>query len=140
MKTRSLRWNARMVDSVARRFRVLGEPQRLRILQMLEKTPQNVSQIAEGLGASQPNVSRHLRALFEAGLITRRRSGTSTVYSVSDPLVFKLCGLVCDSLVQRARADLEEMAMAGVARRVAGTPTDHAGRQPPIQSLRWPPR
>lgn len=104
-----------MIDSVARRFRVLGEPQRLRILQILEKAPKNVSDVAQGLGASQPNISRHLRALFEAGLITRRRSGTSTVYSVSDPLVFRLCGLVCDSLVQRARADLEEIAMAGSA-------------------------
>lgn len=115
MKTRAFPWNARMIDSVARRFRVLGEPQRLRILQILEKAPKNVSDVAQGLGASQPNISRHLRALFEAGLITRRRSGTSTVYSVSDPLVFRLCGLVCDSLVQRARADLEEIAMAGSA-------------------------
>ena len=104
-----------MLDSVARRFRALGEPQRLRILQMLENVSKNVSDVAEGLGASQPNVSRHLRALFEAGPITRRRSGTSTVYSVLDPLVFKLCGLVCDGLVQRARADLEEIATAGVA-------------------------
>jgi DNA-binding transcriptional ArsR family regulator len=113
MKTRTFSWNARMIDSVARRFRVLGEPQRLRILQMLEKAPKNVNDVAQGLGASQPNVSRHLHALFDAGLITRRRSGTSTVYSVSDPLVFRLCGLVCDSLVERARADLEEIAMAG---------------------------
>ena len=113
MKTQTFPWNARMIDSVARRFRVLGEPQRLRILQMLEKAPKNVNDVAQGLGASQPNVSRHLQALFEAGLITRRRSGTSTVYSVSDPLVFRLCGLVCDSLVERARADLEEIAMAG---------------------------
>jgi DNA-binding transcriptional ArsR family regulator len=113
MKTRTFPWNARMIDSVARRFRALGEPQRLRILQMLEKAPKNVNDIAQALGASQPNVSRHLRALFEAGLITRRRSGTRTVYSVSDPLVFRLCGLVCDSLVERARADFEEIAMAG---------------------------
>jgi DNA-binding transcriptional ArsR family regulator len=113
MKTRSFPLNARMIEPVARRFRVLGEPQRLRILQILEKAPKNVSDIAERLGVSQPNVSRHLRALFEAGLITRRRSGTSAVYSVSDPLVFRLCGLVCDSVVERARADLKEIALAG---------------------------
>jgi DNA-binding transcriptional ArsR family regulator len=110
-----------MIESVARRFRVLGEPQRLRILQILERTPKNVSDVAQGLGASQPNVSRHLRALFEAGLIKRRRSGTSTVYSVSDPLVFRLCSLVCDSLVERARADFEEIAMAGSAPATKGS-------------------
>ena len=115
MSARKLRWNPRMIESVARRFRVLGEPQRLRILQILERAPKNVSDVAARLGVSQPNVSRHLRALFEAGLITRRRSGASTVYRVSDPLVFRLCGLVCDSLVERARADLEEIAMAGSA-------------------------
>ena len=108
-----LPWNARLLDSVARRFRVLGEPQRLRILQMLEQAPRNVNEVTEGLGASQPTVSRHLSALFNAGLITRRRSGASTVYSVSDPLVFRLCGLVCDSLVKRARADLEELTITG---------------------------
>jgi DNA-binding transcriptional ArsR family regulator len=115
MKTRTLPLNARLIESVARRFRVLGEPQRLRILQVLEKAPKNVSEIAQRLDVSQPNVSRHLRALFDAGLITRRRSGTSAVYSVSDPVVFRLCGLVCDSLVERARADLEEIALAGSA-------------------------
>ena len=135
MKIRTSSCNARMIDSVARRFRVLGEPQRLRILQLLEAAPKSVNDVAHGLGVSQPNVSRHLQALFEAGLITRRRSGTSTVYSVSDPLVFRLCGLVCDSLVQRARADLEEMAASGNGSQILGSRRQTRVRGSELKSL-----
>jgi DNA-binding transcriptional ArsR family regulator len=100
----------KMIESVARRFRILGEPQRLRILQYLQTGPKTVNEIVQELGTSQPNVSRHLQSLFEAGLVARRRSTTSVIYSVSDPLVFKLCSLVCDSVVENARLGLEEMA------------------------------
>jgi DNA-binding transcriptional ArsR family regulator len=102
-----------MIESVSRRFRVLGEPQRLRILKILEAGPKSVNEVVELLDVSQPNVSRHLQALFEAGLLARRRSGTSTVYSVSDPLVFRLCELVCNSVVEQARSGLEEITMPG---------------------------
>jgi DNA-binding transcriptional ArsR family regulator len=102
-----------MAEEVALRFRALGELQRLRILQLLEAGPKSVSEVVGALDISQPNVSRHLQSLFDAGLIARRRSGTSRVYYVSDPLVFKLCELVCDSVVEQARAGLREVAMAG---------------------------
>src|ERR1700730_7570885 len=99
MNKRAFPLSDRMIESVARRFRVLGEPQRLRILKILEAGPKSVNEVVELLGVSQPNVSRHLQALFEAGLVARRRSGTKTVYSISDPLVFRLCELVCNSVV-----------------------------------------
>ena len=115
MRRDTLLPNPRIIDAVARRFRVLGEPQRLRILQSLEAGPRTVSQLVEALQGNQPNVSRHLQALFEAGLIARRRSGNSIVYSVSDPVVFKLCGLVCNNVMERARADMAEMELSGAA-------------------------
>jgi DNA-binding transcriptional ArsR family regulator len=114
MKQRSAPLNEKMIESVAHRFRALGEPQRLRILQYLQTGPKSVNAVVEELGTSQPNVSRHLQSLFEAGLVARRRSRTSMVYSVSDPVVFKLCSLVCDSVIEHARTGLEEMEMPGV--------------------------
>lgn len=102
----------KMIESVARQFRVLGEPQRLRILQLLEAGPRTVNEVVEALGSSQPNVSRHLRELYEAGLVARRREHTQTVYSVGDPLVFRLCSLVCDSVIRQARTGLVEMESA----------------------------
>jgi DNA-binding transcriptional ArsR family regulator len=112
MRRRPVPLNEQIIESVAQRFRALGEPQRLRILQALEVEPRTVSDVVKLLGSSQPNVSRHLQSLFEAGLVKRRRSRTSIVYSVRDPLVFRLCSLVCDSVVDQARSGLAEMAAA----------------------------
>lgn len=115
--------NEQIIERVARRFRVLGEPQRLRILQALETGPKTVSEAVAALGSSQPNVSRHLQSLFEVGLVERRRARTRIVYSIHDPLVFKLCALVCTSVVKQARSGLAQMAAAAGAssrRRVRG--------------------
>lgn len=115
MKENTLPPNAKVIDAVARRFRVLGEPQRLRILQVLEGGPHTVTQLVEALDANQPNVSRHLQALHESGLIARQRSGNNIVYSVADPVVFKLCGLVCNNVMERARAEMAEMELSSDA-------------------------
>jgi DNA-binding transcriptional ArsR family regulator len=101
-----------MIEPVARRFRALGEPQRLRILQVLETGEKTVNEVVDAIGITQPTISRHLQALFDAGLVSRRRSGTSTVYFISDALVFKLCDLTCRSVAAQARAGLAEIALA----------------------------
>ncbi|MFZ0732439.1 MAG: metalloregulator ArsR/SmtB family transcription factor [Candidatus Sulfotelmatobacter sp.] len=92
----------RMIEVVARRFHVLGEPYRLRILQQLQPGPKTVGQIVCCLDGNQPNVSRHLQILFDAGLVGRERAGNSIYYSIADPMVFELCDLVCRSTAQRA--------------------------------------
>lgn len=99
-----------MVELVARRFRMLGEPQRLRILQVLESGEKTVGQIVEALQGNQPNISKHLQALNEAGLVGRRREGNSIFYSIADPVIFKLCELVCRSATEEARGRLEGLA------------------------------
>jgi len=111
--------NRKVIEAVARRFKVLGEPQRLLILQSLESGEKAVGRLVTMLGANQPNVSRHLQALFDAGLVARRRNGNTVTYSVSDPMVFKLCELVCDNVVEQARAGMAEMALGGDERRSA---------------------
>jgi len=101
--------NGPLIEAVARRFRVLGEPQRLRLLQNLETGQKSVNELAALVGANQPNVSRHLQALFAAGLVARRRTGATVTYSVADPVVFRLCELVCANVVERARAVGKEL-------------------------------
>jgi DNA-binding transcriptional ArsR family regulator len=90
------------IDLVARRFQVLGEPCRLRILQALQTGPMTVNQIVARLDGNQPNISKHLQILFDSGLVGRKRSGNSILYSIADPVVFKLCQLVCHSTARRA--------------------------------------
>ena len=98
-----------MTEVVARRFRALGEPTRLRILQSLEDGEKPVSDIVEILEASQPNISKHLKALCQEGLVNRRREGLNICYSIADPMVFKLCELICRDATERARAQLAEL-------------------------------
>ncbi|HET9793577.1 MAG TPA: metalloregulator ArsR/SmtB family transcription factor [Thermoanaerobaculia bacterium] len=87
---------------VAARFRTLADPLRLRILQALEHEERNVGDLTASLRASQPNVSKQLKALREAGFVQRRTEGTSAYWSVSDPAVFALCDAVCRGLQARA--------------------------------------
>jgi len=106
----------RMTELVARRFRLLGEPMRLRLLQTLEGGEKPVNEIVEALGSSQPNISKHLQALCDAGLVRRRRAGLNIYYAVADPMVFKLCRLVCRSAEEHTRAELAELTATPGAR------------------------
>lgn len=98
-----------MAELAAERFRLLGEPMRLRILQTLETGEQPVHEIVRSLGATQPNVSKHLQALSHGGLIRRRREGLNIYYGIADPMVFKLCQLVCRSAEEHARSQLAQL-------------------------------
>ncbi len=93
-------------ELIARRFRALSDPTRLRIVDLLRNREEaSVGEIAEQLGASQQNVSKHLAALHAEGFLARRKHGTSTLYRVSDPGVHELCEGVCTGI----EAQLEEL-------------------------------
>jgi len=98
----------KMLAVVAKRFRVLGEPFRLRLLQQLETGEKTVNELVEALDGNQPNVSKHLALLHDAGLVARRRDGTSVLYCIDDPVVFKLCELVCRSEAEKSRREFED--------------------------------
>lgn len=95
-------------EQVAERFRVLGEPMRLRLLHCLMDSEKSVSELVQLSGATQANVSRHLQTLKQAGILHRRKEGLHVYYSIGDPTVFELCDHVCGSLQRH----LEEKARA----------------------------
>ena len=99
-----LTWEA--LELVAARFRAMGEPLRLRILQQLENGEQSVSALAERVGTTQPNVSKHLKILQDAGLLKRRPQGNSAYYSIADAMVFELCEMICSRLHDRLEAQV----------------------------------
>jgi DNA-binding transcriptional ArsR family regulator len=96
-----------VIDLVAQRFRVLGEPMRIRLLEALRDGEATVQDLTAQLGASQQNVSKHLGVLHGAGIVSRRKEGTFVRYAVTDPGVYALCELVCGDL-QRQIAALDE--------------------------------
>jgi ArsR family transcriptional regulator len=93
---------------IARRFALLAEPMRLRLLHTLFAGEMNVNALVEASGGTQANVSRHLQALAEAGVLSRRKEGLQVFYAIADPSIFELCELVCGSLekqhIRRAEA------------------------------------
>ena len=64
-------------------LKALGEESRVRILRMLMGKERNVNEIAETLGMTQYNVSKHLRVLREAGLLEQQKNGQQRVYSLA---------------------------------------------------------
>jgi DNA-binding transcriptional ArsR family regulator len=87
-----------LIELVAQRFRVLGEPMRIRLLDRLRDSEATVGELQEALGASQQNVSKHLGILHAAGMVSRTKHGTQTRYAISDPSVFDLCEQVCGGI------------------------------------------
>lgn len=83
---------------VARRFAVLAEPMRLRLLHALFAGEQSVNALVALTGGTQANVSRHLQTLAHAHMVSRRKEGLQVFYAISDPSIFRLCELVCGSL------------------------------------------
>lgn len=83
---------------VAKRFAILSEPMRLKLLQILLAGERPVNALAEAAGGTQANVSRHLQTLADAGMVSRRKEGLQVFYAIADPTIFELCDLVCSSL------------------------------------------
>ncbi len=84
-----------LLELVADRFRALGDPARLRILNALRGGERTVTELVELTRLSQANVSKHLALLLRLGFVRRRRSGSFTYYTLADRGVFRLCDAMC---------------------------------------------
>ncbi|NER81423.1 MAG: helix-turn-helix transcriptional regulator [Leptolyngbya sp. SIO1D8] len=90
-----------VVQQVAAYFSVLSEPMRLKILTLLRDGEKCVQDLVDATATSQANVSKHLKVMLQAGVLSRRAEGTSAYYSVADDLTYELCTLVCDRIATR---------------------------------------
>ena len=99
---------AGLAELIAQRFRVLGEPTRIRLLDHLRDGESSVQELTEALGTSQQNASKHLGVLAQAGIVGRRKEGNLSLYRIVDETVFSLCEHVCGSL-QRQLDDLNAL-------------------------------
>jgi DNA-binding transcriptional ArsR family regulator len=86
------------LERVAVLFKAFAEPGRLAILQELKSGEMSVSELVDTLPTSQANVSKQLKLLHNAGVVSRRKDGTLVLYRIADPMVFDLCRMVCDKL------------------------------------------
>ncbi len=88
----------RVVELIARRFRALGEPLRIRLIEQLMEGEASVHELVIATGARQQNVSKHLGVLLNAGVVARRKEGTFVYYRIADEVVYLLCERVRSSL------------------------------------------
>jgi DNA-binding transcriptional ArsR family regulator len=92
------------VEVVARFFRALGDPARLRLLEFLLPAEHTVSECVQHIGLSQGRVSVHLACLADCGYVQVRRSGRFAWYKVADPRVADLVMLARSLAADNAAA------------------------------------
>ena len=96
------------IERVSRRFKLLSEPVRLELLNLLQLHGEmNVQDLVEGTGQSQANVSKHLLLMARTGILHRRKEGLNVYYSIKDPTIQSLCLLVCTQLRQETPVEAE---------------------------------
>lgn len=101
------------LEQIARRFAVLSEPMRLRLVHVLFDGERSVGALVEASGGTQANVSRHLQQLAQAGVLRRRKEGLQVFYAIGDSSIFKLCELVCGSLEKHVARQAEVFRAVG---------------------------
>ncbi|KGF72217.1 transcriptional regulator [Neosynechococcus sphagnicola sy1] len=99
-----------VLTAVADYFKVLSEISRLQILNCLQSGPMNVMELCEATGLGQANLSKHLKALTQAGILSRQPKGTSAYYGIADPIIFELCEIVCGRISDRVLQQAESFA------------------------------
>lgn len=92
-----------LIEMIAQRFRVIGEPMRIKLLDSLRDGGMTVGELVEATDASQQNVSKHLTVLHQAGIVSRTKEGTKARYEILDASVFVLCEHVCGGLRSQAQ-------------------------------------
>ncbi len=103
-----------LVELIAQRFKIIGEPTRIRLLDHLREGEASVQDLVDATGASQQNVSKHLGVLHGAGIVGRRKDGNRVLYTIADESVLDVCESVCGG-VQRQLVELNEL-LEGVSR------------------------
>lgn len=100
-----------LLELIAEHFRLLGEPLRLKLLAALTTGERTVGELVTLTGAGQANISKHLMALVQGGLVSRRKQGTSSYYAIADPTIISLCNLVCASVQERFAAQARSLGL-----------------------------
>lgn len=88
----------RVFAAAAELFGVLSTPLRLRILNSICDQEKGVNEIVADVQSTQPNVSQHLKVLYLAGIVSRRRDGNSIQYRVQSQQAMQLCRMVCTQI------------------------------------------
>jgi rhodanese-related sulfurtransferase len=119
-----------LFEAIALMGKAFASPRRLELLDLLAQAPRTVDELARASGQSTANTSQHLQALHAAGMVTRRREGTSVRYAPAGDEVLALWLALRDASVARL-AEVER-----AAREYLGEDVDVIGRDELVARLR----
>jgi len=102
----SLKLDEDALEMVAQRFKLLSDPMRLKILNILQAGEKSVSELVMLTGTSQPNVSKHLSTLRSSRMVKRRQKANQAYFSIAAPFIFELCDIVCSSINDELHAQI----------------------------------
>jgi ArsR family transcriptional regulator, arsenate/arsenite/antimonite-responsive transcriptional repressor len=108
--------------SIAHAYRALGDPTRREILRLLREGDLPAGELARHFEISWPSVSRHLKVLEGAGLVTSRRRGGNIIYSLQT------------SVLEDIATEIADMARIGRAPAYSGAATRMRRRRQPQQT------
>ena len=96
----------KILEFKSRIFKVIGDANRLKIIEILRSGENCQCEIIPLIAQSQPTVSRHLKLLEEAGLIRSRKEGTKTFYQVVDKHIFNLVDAIDDEMREHVSTEI----------------------------------
>jgi ArsR family transcriptional regulator len=132
------------VDLLVSQLKAAGDESRIRLLALLRQGERTVKEMTEILGQSQPRISRHLKVLSEAGLVSRSPEGSWVYYRLADEDVGQnvATGILGGLSVADTRLARDNERLAGLKRRNREAAeryfTEHAGHWDAIRSLHVP--
>ena len=97
------------LEAAAKLFKTLSEPARLRLLSTLMSGGLTVGELVFETEMKQGNVSKHMKILLDADLVSRVKEGNFVRYSIIDPMISELCKLVCTQTEKSAQTKLERL-------------------------------
>jgi len=103
--------------------RVLTDPKRLMLLDVLREGEHSVGDLADELGCTLANASQHLAVLRSAGLVGTHRTGTTILYSLAEPELVEACDVIhriVDRRLARRSAGMAPLPVPADHERVAG--------------------
>jgi len=98
-----------LLERVAQQFKLLSEPSRLRILQLLLAGEKTLAELVAAMETTQANITHQLSLLADGGLVAKGRAGMHVYYRINDPSLTQLNDLVCHSLQEQGEADLQQL-------------------------------
>ena len=119
-----------LFEAIALMGKAFASPRRLELLDLLAQAPRTVDELARASGQSTANASQHLQAMHAAGMVTRRREGTSVRYALAGDEILALWLALRNASVTRL-GDVER-----AAREYLGDDVDAIGRDELIARLR----